>query len=653
MNKKLMTPLFLLASFLLVGCSTDTIVARPTWQNDNIIEGNKDLKDNKMKAIYDAIKNLGDTNANVLSKVMTDIAISHIGEFEKLQEFGSKTNLNDIKALITTEDFKNFVKAHNIYKADTEGATRNGATTQVESLNEEQQGLTSFYKIQQQYNRMVEDVYERLYNEIKGGSYSTTKTKLFQEQYFIDYLEKELYEVKKPSSFTAITNKVFLPKKKETTWKEYVNNVFLKVTDTNGNLTGVYDDYIGRKILPEVYKTCLTETYVREQRYSSLGRSYARKVNMVSITTDDTNKYAVPKMLKYFANEYLVKNNAAINYNFDLINEAMIGIVKADSGAEKLLIGDDNSNPNFARMNLSYKEVKDQTSTDKVDSEFLYIPQTKEDGSDAIDDSEKIPTKVYEGTKLADLVKKISTCCDLKVDKDSRHLTYTRKQFLNTEQQKAYDELTGNQHTIEKGILLKEREIRQTDYTKDGWFLKNGGLTDISSTIRDRLFNITTSTQIDDYGKKSGKNAESKDYIKYFGITNEETPTPANVKDNKAFLTMPTQSGSDVDRIVLNEAGNSNYYIIEVEEAVNTSKLSKANNKDSYIRTKSFANSKDDAYLSTNTYNELVRDIVKVNASSDTYKKNANEYYLMISNIVFYDQSVYDYFKSQFPDLFK
>ena len=58
MNKKLLTPLFVAASFLLIGCSTSEIVGRPSWINEDIVIDPTGLKDNKMKEIYDAIKKL-------------------------------------------------------------------------------------------------------------------------------------------------------------------------------------------------------------------------------------------------------------------------------------------------------------------------------------------------------------------------------------------------------------------------------------------------------------------------------------------------------------------------------------------------------------------------------------------------------------------
>ena len=155
------------------------------------------------------------------------------------------------------------------------------------------------------------------------------------------------------------------------------------------------------------------------------------------------------------------------------------------------------------------------------------------------------------------------------------------------------------------------------------------------STDNEEKMEISTETGSIGWGEY-----ESGDYARYFETTDGNKH--AYVVD--ASVT-PDQAPDSV--VLQDDAGNR--YIVEVEEAASLAKLS-LEDKDSYLKLKA---SDADPIKSNKDLNKIVHDITKQVASGDTYKKNAEQYYLMISNILFYDQSVYDYFKSQFPELFK
>jgi len=695
-NKKLRLPLFLAASFLLVGCSSDTIVARPTgWINDKIFVEAGD-KDNKMKAIYDAVKNLGDTNSNVLNTIMYKIAKTHIGKFEKDDNNDTDLTLReiyknkDVADYHTTEKFKQFVDSHPKYKAEEESAYLDGTTTKVVKIEGDDKYKVSLNKIVNQYDEIVENIYEKLFDEIKGGSYSLGNSKLFDEEDYYEHLKKELYypkqkdKLKEDTDFKGfVKDKAFFSKPADLTWKKYVNfdsstsqttSGFLHVVKQGDNAVsyGIYDNYINDKILPELYKTYLTQTYVKEQRTSSLGRSYARKVNMVTIPlgTDIIQKEKILNMANFFAKKYITGTKLGdesspdfSEYDLELFNKALSGFVGdgGESGEtpktkeydlltsegagnfERITLNDENKNP------LTWRCYTDETGAPNF-----------EEGTE-----KEIPggqvTHVYKGTKLGELVEKFSLIYNLTDTEEtsttdptkySRKFTATPKEHLDEEAIKAYNDITNNgTYTIAEGMAIKEKEARLLDMTKDGWFLKNGGLTDLDSKYRDRLFNIKTSTTIDE---KESKEAIAKfiagDYVKYFG--NKDS----TLSSRKAFLVTDSSSreSSPWTSVVLQ--GDSNLYIVEVKEAVNSSKVSTASNAKSYFAYKAVSGTpvaESGKFETAQIVDKLTNEIVKANSSSDTYKKNANEYYLMISNIIFYDQSVYDYFKSQFPDLFK
>ena len=664
-KKKLLAPLFVAASFMLVACSTSEIVARPSWIDDPIVIVNGEkITDNNLKAIYDAVKKLGDTNSNVLNKVMYEIAQKQLGTFEEIKTLATKAEPTD-------DEINAFVAKYPVYKSEDIGWKK--GETNPTTLTDAQKKTVSHTKIKDQYTRIKESIFESLYNDVKGGDYcSLPDKKLFQEQYFIDHLKDEMYWPKVDAGITPTANKEILPKKTGQTWEEYVNynpsehTGFLNVINSSGEFTRIYyptemkdtdedrnpdhydGGYIGRKILPEIYRTLLIENYVREQRYTNLGRSYARKVKMLTVpySNDPTIQGNILAMLNYFVTSCIgdgTTKKIDTNYNLDYINDAMIGfawnapqsvdpdgiMVKANELLNSREIKDDGN----------FEQIKVKNGGGGTEYPLIWQVRTKPDGSET---ETVVNSYVYKGTKLGDLVEKYLLTQDVTFTgtpdaADDFH--FSTKDHFTSEAQTAYDDITNNKaYDLDTGLIVKEREIRLTDMTTDGWFLKNGGLTDLKDEFRNKLFNIKTSSILDDEGYISGDTKpKSDDPIQYYG---DNTNRIAFVRDEGK---LPNQ------QIVLNDM-SSNFYIVEVDEAASASKLSTTDLNRSYLKLKADAT---DPTISNGKMDEIVKEVTKQVSNSDTYKKNAEQYYLMISNILFYDQSVYDYFKSQFPELFK
>ncbi len=642
MNKKLLTPLFLAASFLIVGCSTDEIVARPKWIDDPIVNGeNGDLKNNKLKEIYDAVKELGDTNANILNKVMYDIAKKQIGNFVELEKI-----VTTGPSIIDTPEFKKFVDEHPVYKSEDKGGTKDQITGDVtiRALTEQEKKIVSHKKIQQQYDDIIDRIFEKLFNEIKGGSYNTDATfKLFSETEFVHYLEKELYEPNPEGFNLEEGNKVFLPKPSGSNWETYVNynttdKGFLHVIGDDYKFTPIYakevldkddnlidyDGYIGRKLLPEIYRELLIETYVREQRYTNLGRSYARKVEVLTIPKGEYYNEIDNMLINYVKNNITEPQTGTEIDPLDQLSQAMTGF--ADIIQQQSSWGD----------NRKYLEAGRFTKISIPGSSNVeWHPHVTLTGARGTGTT----TYVYKGTKLGDIVDKFTKAYDISSSATGHgygefgNFSYTPKVPFTEEAKTAYNDLTNNGvYPIDVGIEIKEREALLTDMTQDGWFLKDGGLTDLDETARNRLFNISTARIIDNEEKEY----EPGDYVKYFDI--EGNPYAYLLKD----------SGTDEEAIVIDSG--SNFHIVRVDEAASSSKLSYESGVNSYLGKKATTA---DITDSNEKMNKIVRNVTRQVSSSDTYKKNAEQYYLMISNILFYDESVYEYFKSQFPELFK
>ena len=192
-------------------------------------------------------------------------------------------------------------------------------------------------------------------------------------------------------------------------------------------------------------------------------------------------------------------------------------------------------------------------------------------------------------------------------------------------------------YTVEKGIEYKEREISLKNYTTSGWFIKNGGLSSLPESIRSKLFNHAVAVALDKTGEgalvdrvdvaewnDAAYDAEAK-VSKYVAKVNGAYFLKSDTLENK---------GSNKD-LYFYDSSSQTYYFVQIEEAVNSAKLSAS----------------DDSY-STDEKASIARSVCKVVGESSTYETLAKEHWLKKMEIEYHDQAVYDYFKSNYPKLF-
>ena len=92
--------------------------------------------------------------------------------------------------------------------------------------------------------------------------------------------------------------------------------------------------------------------------------------------------------------------------------------------------------------------------------------------------------------------------------------------------------------------------------------------------------------------------------------------------------------------ILFYDSGSSTYYIVQIVEAVTTSKLSKNSTKN-YSKVRR-----------ADKMEEVVNNVLKVVGSGESYNTTATKYWLEQAGVTYHDQTVYDYFKDTYPDLF-
>lgn len=186
----------------------------------------------------------------------------------------------------------------------------------------------------------------------------------------------------------------------------------------------------------------------------------------------------------------------------------------------------------------------------------------------------------------------------------------------------------GNKYVADIGFELEKEKISLEDHVTDGWFIKSSSeVASLPDAVKSRLFNLSVAT---------GKNGGTAAVITNNGtdITVADGNKYIAKHGNNYFLRNSTlKSNQDpYETIIFHDTSAHTYYIINVEEAVSANYMN------------------DDA---TKTNYALRIDVASLLSSNDTNITLSKKHWLEKCDISFHDQSVYDYFSSNFPELFE
>lgn len=398
-------------------------------------------------------------------------------------------------------------------------------------------------------------VNEKLFALATTGSYETENK--FSEERFAQYVRKQLYAV--------------------TPTAGYFDDIVFTTAITKDNFNGIaihldyYTSYIEGVLVPEIYREKLVEQYLLDEEYSTLGRSYARKVNYIAITKNAAHPEAAKYLIDTFIeNNILAPTATADDANLEILANAWRGVTS-----------------DFISNEAALLEAADVKST-VVGAEYDYT---------------------MFGNIMADYAK---------INPD-RLLTDTTVEASFT---------GSGSYVPSVGLEIKTNTLRKEDYTTDGWYVKNGGLTNLPTTIRDRLFNIGAANGVDHTSDEfdGAAEVETSDYVR-------------NIHGKYYLIPQNSQQGDDKN-FLLYDADSSTYYIVQVEEAINTTKM----NESATSTTNYTALGKDLAAISGK--------VAKVLGSKDANKTTAMNFYLEQAGIVFHDQDIWQYFQDNFATLY-
>lgn len=592
-SKKILAGVLALsAGFVLASC--DPITATPKSYNDPIISNVENDKENLMGKIYDAVAT--DRNTKIVSDLLEEIAEKKFGSYHDIQ----KANSSDAEK-------KAYIAAHpEVFVKETD--------KNVEGATEEEMQLHRFDVF---YQDISERISEAFYNEITSGSYNDddgrfSEIKLWMAHYY------EFYDLGKKAEAEA--NKFFV------TNELTKENAFSK-------LCGLYTSedgrgYIEEKVFPQIIKDKLVEEYALNNAYSSLGRAYARKVKYVKVAYED---HVVPwKLLKTFASTII---ESPVDYiDFEIVAKALKGLERigdfADATGDGVQALDAGSSA-YGLLKSTLGEP-DSSADDKDESKNCIKVET----AIKLGDVELIPAgDYYKETKLGKLI--VSFKKAQRAEEAGRFPTATDKAEL--------DSFLSSGKSKEFGLREKLISLSKEDYTEEGWYVKNGGLGELPSELRDRLFNINVANSLDDDSKLIREEAENMGAYEKDKDGNpvKRLPYMRNIYGKKLVIPAKSQSYADNPyNYVYQDVEGKAFYIVEVLEAPSTPKLN-LESEDSYSKVNPFKTE------------DIAKQVAKVLGTKDSYIKDAYSEYLEKYTFTFYETSLYEHFKSEYPDLFE
>ncbi|MCR5505487.1 MAG: hypothetical protein K6F07_00610, partial [Bacilli bacterium] len=529
----------MLAALGLTGCSSE-IQAKPTNYNDKLLtfSDNSEVYHNMVSLVQDAYRD-GSLASDVLNEVLYQYAVSIFGRYNKVAK---PYNLNDTTLKEVAKD---------IYNHTTSGVTDASALSAatkafVESFkayhttDNDGNRLTTAEAKQQEFDRIlakwntIEDrIAKALYDDATSGTYS--KRGVFYEKKLLLNYYNNLDKVANPykMSDTDMYEVVFTPDVEDVdVFGNYLHREYYQTKEAY-DLTATADEdvntatvrYVEDKVIPEIYRTLLIEQYLLDESYNSLGRSYARKINVLSLGVNSNAPDAARYLMKGFVEDAISTGQTIELEQFNEISSINVGIpdkLKAITGYE---FGSTELNNVMSTLGYTY---------------------VAESATDAGDD-------YYKGTDYGDLMMEYRKITDDILTTDSS----------------AESDFTGS-YTYDKevGLNIKINELANKDYTENDWYVKNGSSGSLPDEIKTRLFNIGVANALDD------DDVEDRWDGTTYAVPDDESNYVAMINGKHYLKVASKQAGADPkDDILFNI--NNTFYVVQIEEATSASKLGK------------------------------------------------------------------------------
>ena len=617
------TAIALLSVFALTACDDD-IVAKPTGYDDNSpvvnIDGfNGTVYNNTFTDIYDSIRS-GTLASDVLDQLLYQYSVSVFGNYNAVtaskisdNKFGETTLKAAVAGLTLDADgnptagndvAKAFIKAHSAYWTKNKGGKRVGDDNKEVDENADP-SLSEYARLNNKWKTIEKRIAEKMYAQISGGSYS--ERNVFEEERYLRSLAVSI-----ENNVAALNDTTPLFKGVLTSEVEDYDVFNKESKDITGaddfilhrenyqsnaalDATETADQdatYVEDKLIPDIYRQLLVEQYILDESYDTLGRTSARHISVLSISKNSNYSKGAVNLMNTFVKTKIFDNSRTENIDLDtfkMVSNAWVGAFMNDSAYA--------STPEYELMNAAVPE---------------YLVTT---GSNPY----------FQGTAYGDMMEEIE-----KINANP----------ALSENESAY---TGsNAYSVEVGKEIKTRELQLKDFTSTGWYVKSVGASVLPDSIKNQLFDINVANALNEEECVEYTFDDTENVWKT-NETNDNRESLINVvgkvKDQYFLRNTTRIKGNPVENDILFEHDGT-YYIVLVEDAIRSKNLNKENYQEATA----------DELDTLETY---INEIVQIVADNDTYKTLSKKHWLEEMDLKFHDSKVYDYFKSNFPELFE
>ena len=585
----------LMASALGLASCSDVSVELPKAEQDaKILNVTETITHNNLEDLYETIVP-GDSSSaeKVLNEVLLRLAFNRSGYFFDQGDHQGLKTLMAKKATLSTEEFQkaciNWVKDEKVVRFEIDGAEAAFVTKKVEDF----------------YAHIMTAVKKAMWAHVTNSSYQErglfVETKFAKEQYANLNIDQAAYEaIDKADRKTLVDGSHTFEDVATYFGDAYLDN---------------YAKYLSLNVLPDIYRKTIVEDYLIDENYSSLGHSYARKVQYIALKESENDAMSTSKLVSAYAKRVLESTASDMNTAIHDVMAAPAGIVideAAGAAFRDFHFLDRLYNGTFASSGAEYYLARLIYQDAGLEVKVSNIGTT--------------PVTYYPATKLGDVYEQY-----FKAQNDNRwNHTSTTLDF------------TGDgAYTRETGLLIESRKAYAANEVTEGWYTSSE-LSSVVSAFKDRLFKIQVANEVDSLDPAATVKNDSLSYGCY--------------RQGNYYIIPETRESGDAHPYLYYDKSSSSWVILRVDEAVKGSKLAYSSNYNPEVAGSVPSTYNDFAKAGRRngkaSQDEIVLTVAGLMASSETYTKAARQKTVENAKIEYHDQSVYDYFKTTFPDLF-
>ncbi|MBQ9457785.1 MAG: hypothetical protein IJU64_04705 [Bacilli bacterium] len=585
----------LMASALGLASCSDVSVELPKAEQDaKILNVTETITHNNLEDLYETIVP-GDSSSaeKVLNEVLLRLAFNRSGYFFDQGDHQGLKTLMAKKATLSTEEFQkaciNWVKDEKVVRFEIDGAEAAFVTKKVEDF----------------YAHIMTAVKKAMWAHVTNSSYQErglfVETKFAKEQYANLNIDQAAYEaIDKADRKTLVDGSHTFEDVATYFGDAYLDN---------------YAKYLSLNVLPDIYRKTIVEDYLIDENYSSLGHSYARKVQYIALKESENDAMSTSKLVSAYAKRVLESTASDMNTAIHDVMAAPAEIVideAAGAAFRDFHFLDRLYNGTFASSGAEYYLARLIYQDAGLEVKVSNIGAT--------------PVTYYPATKLGDVYEQY-----FKAQNDNRwNHTSTTLDF------------TGDgAYTRETGLLIESRKAYAANEVTEGWYTSSE-LSSVVSAFKDRLFKIQVANEVDSLDPAATVKNDSLSYGCY--------------RQGNYYIIPETRESGDAHPYLYYDKSSSSWVILRVDEAVKGSKLAYSSNYNPEVAGSVPSTYNDFAKAGRRngkaSQDEIVLTVAGLMASSETYTKAARQKTVENAKIEYHDQSVYDYFKTTFPDLF-